>query len=237
MSKPILEARGISKIYTLGGQRLEILQGVDFTMSQGEMKGIVGASGAGKSTLLHILGLLDRPDSGEVDFDGESINYNARHKNARLRSKRIGFVFQFYHLLPELNALENVLLNPMMDNGVLSWFSRRKQAREEAADLLASLGLGERLKHRPPQLSGGERQRVAIARALLSQPGLLFCDEPTGNLDEYTSETIVELLFRINQERKQAMVVVTHNESLANRLPKLQRLSEGRLVSVESLHS
>ncbi|MHC4943413.1 MAG: ABC transporter ATP-binding protein [Planctomycetota bacterium] len=237
MSKPILEARGIRKIYTLGGQRLEILQSVDFAINQGEMKGIVGASGAGKSTLLHILGLLDRPDSGEVDFDGERINYGARHRNARLRSRRMGFVFQFYHLLPELNALENVLLNPMMDNGIISWFSRKKQARKQAADLLASLGLGERLKHRPPQLSGGERQRVAIARALLSQPSLLFCDEPTGNLDEYTSETIVELLFRINQERKQAMVVVTHNESLADRLPKLHRLSEGRLHVVENAKS
>jgi lipoprotein-releasing system ATP-binding protein len=237
MSNTILEAKGIRKVFTLGEQRLEILQNVDFSVNRGEMKGIVGSSGAGKSTLLHILGLLDRPDSGELVFDGEPINFSARGRNAQIRSKRIGFVFQFYHLLPELNALENVMLNPMMDNGVLSWLSRKKEARQEAADLLASLGLGERLRHRPPMLSGGERQRVAIARALLSKPSLLLCDEPTGNLDEYTSETIVALLFRINEERGQAMVVVTHNESLADRLPKLHRLSEGRLHVVEPAKS
>ncbi|MFH2002774.1 MAG: ABC transporter ATP-binding protein [Planctomycetota bacterium] len=237
MSKAIFEARDIHKKYTLGGQTLEILSGVNFTINEGEMVGIVGASGAGKSTLLHILGLLDRPDHGQILFNGEPVNFKARRKNAELRSKSLGFVFQFYHLLPELTALENVVLNPMMDCGVISWLSVRKQAREKAASLLDSLGLGKRLKHKPTQLSGGERQRVAIARALLSDPIVLFCDEPTGNLDEKTSDTIVDLLFQINAERNQTMVIVTHNESLADRMPRLERLSEGRLNPVIAAHS
>jgi lipoprotein-releasing system ATP-binding protein len=226
--------RNINKKYTLGGHTLEILRGVDLAVGKGEMLGIVGASGAGKSTLLHIMGLLDRPDSGDILFNGEAINYSERFKNARIRNRDIGFVFQFYHLLPELTSVENVLLSPMMDCGLLGWFNRKKPAREEAKALLASLGLGERLKHKPTQLSGGERQRVAIARALVSKPSLLFCDEPTGNLDEKTSETIVDLLFEINREKGQTMVMVTHNESLAQRMPKLVRLTEGKLKLVSA---
>jgi lipoprotein-releasing system ATP-binding protein len=229
MNDVILKAENIRKSYTLGGQTLHILRGVDLSVKRGEMLGIVGASGAGKSTLLHILGLLDRPDGGKVTFNGRAINYGAKISNAHLRNKSIGFVFQFYHLLPELTALENVLLSPMLDTRIVSWFSTRKKARDEAGEILSYLGLGERLKHKPPQLSGGERQRVAIARALISQPDLLFCDEPTGNLDEHTSGTIVDLLFRIYEEKRQTMVVVTHNEKLAARMPGLRRLSEGRL--------
>ena len=232
MSDEILQSIGIKKTYTLGSQSLEILRGVDFTVRRGEMLGIVGASGAGKSTLLHILGLLDRPDSGKILFSGDVINFDSRLRNAQIRNRRLGFVFQFYHLLPELTSLENVLLNPMIGNGVLAWFSMRKRVREEGMALLASLGLGERLAHKPPQLSGGERQRVAIARALISKPDLLFCDEPTGNLDERTSDTIVELLFNINRERKQTMVLVTHNEKLAQRMPALWRLTEGKLLKI-----
>ena len=180
MNDVILKAENIQKSYTLGGQTLHILRGVDLSVKRGEMLGIVGASGAGKSTLLHILGLLDRPDGGKVTFNGRQVNYNAKINNAHLRNKSIGFVFQFYHLLPELTALENVLLSPMLDTRTVSWFSIRKKAGEEAREILSYLGLGERLKHKPPQLSGGERQRVAIARALISRPDLLFCDEPTA---------------------------------------------------------
>lgn len=232
MNNNIYQAKDLQKTYTLGSQVLKILQGVNMTVSKGEMLGIVGASGVGKSTLLHILGLLDRPDSGKLLFRGEEINFRNRGQNARIRNHSIGFVFQFYHLLPELTARENVCLSHMMDCSVASWFSERKRVRQKAADLLASLGLGERLRHRPTQLSGGERQRVAIARALMSDPDLLFCDEPTGNLDEKTSDTIVDLLFHLNREGGQTMVVVTHNESFAAKMPKLLRLSEGRLNKV-----
>ncbi len=232
MNDVIFEAEQIKKKYTLGGQTMKILRGAGLTIRKGDMLGIVGASGAGKSTLLHILGLLDRPDSGMISFQGEAINFSARLRNARLRNERIGFVFQFYHLLPELTALENVLLRPMLGYGVFSWISSRKKAREEAEELLTSLGLGERLRHKPSQLSGGERQRVAIARALISKPDLLFCDEPTGNLDERTSDTIVDLLFHINEEREQTMVLVTHNDKLASRMPVLMHLSGGLLSKV-----
>lgn len=233
MSKDvILRAEGLRKTYTLGHQTIRILRGVDLAVGRGELCGIVGASGVGKSTLLHILGLLDRPDEGRVILEDEEVNYHARLRNARLRNRHIGFVFQFYHLLPELSALENVLLNPMLGCGALAWFSVRRKHREKAAALLHALGLGERLRHKPPQLSGGERQRVAIARALMADPLLLFCDEPTGNLDEETSDVITELLFRINRERKQTMVMVTHNERLAAMIPKVWRLKEGRLHPV-----
>ncbi len=235
MSKDvILRAEGVRKTYTLGHQVIRILRGVDLSVERGELCGIVGASGVGKSTLLHILGLLDRPDEGRLILDGREVNYNARLRNAHIRNRHIGFVFQFYHLLPELTALENVLLNPMLGNGVAAWFSGRKRYRGEAKELLRSLGLGDRLKHKPPQLSGGERQRVAIARALMSDPLLLLCDEPTGNLDEETSAVITELLFRINRERGQTMVMVTHNEKLAERIPRVWRLKEGRLRAVKS---
>jgi lipoprotein-releasing system ATP-binding protein len=235
MNDLVYRAEKIKKSYTLGGQTLKILQGVDFSVRKGEMVGIVGASGVGKSTLLHILGLLDRPDSGKITFNGTPINFNARFRNAQLRNQNIGFVFQFYHLLPELTALENVLVNPMLSLGVLAWFSHRKKAREEANRLLGSLGLGERLRHKPPQLSGGERQRVAIARALIANPDLLFCDEPTGNLDEQTSNTIVDLLFKINRDLKQTMVLVTHNERLAEKMPRLLRLTEGVLKPLKKV--
>ena len=234
MNDIVLNAKNIWKTYTLGSQHLSILQGAGLTIRNGEMVGIVGTSGAGKSTLLHILGLLDRPDSGELSLCGDQICFNARLQNAQHRNRRIGFVFQFYHLLPELTAVENVLLNPMIQSGVFQWFKVRREARCRAEELLTSLGLGQRLRHKPPQLSGGERQRVAIARALISKPDLLFCDEPTGNLDEKTSDTIVDLLFEINRERSQTMVIVTHNESLARRMPGLLRLTEGKLIDVKS---
>ncbi len=230
MSDSVLRAEEIHKSYTLGGETLEILRGVDLTITRGEILGIVGASGAGKSTLLHILGLLDQPDRGKVYFgEEELIGQASRRRQAEIRNKEIGFVFQFYHLLPELTALENVLLAPMMRSGTLGWLGKKAEAGEKAAALLESLGLGQRLRHRPPQLSGGERQRVAIARALVSEPSILFCDEPTGNLDEKTSEGIISLLMEINKELGQTMVLVTHNDDLAGSTDRLLRLSSGKV--------
>lgn len=230
MSDIVLRAENIHKTYTLGSQTLQILKGVDLEVRRGEILGIVGASGVGKSTLLHIIGLLDRPDMGNIWFEGKNVTASSgRRGRARIRNREMGFVFQFYHLLPELTALENVLLTPMMGSGVLGWFPMRKKAKKKAADVLDSLGLGDRLRHRPPQLSGGERQRVAIARALMSDPGVLLCDEPTGNLDENTSSTIIDLLMEINRDRKQTMILVTHNDSLARCAERLVRLSGGIL--------
>jgi len=232
MSDSVLRAENIHKSYTLGGETLEILQGVDLSITRGEILGIVGASGAGKSTLLHILGLLDQPDGGSVFFGEEDVIHASRGRQAEIRNREIGFVFQFYHLLPELTALENVLLAPMMRSGTMGWFGKRTQAKEKSAAMLESLGLGQRLRHRPPQLSGGERQRVAIARALVSDPSILFCDEPTGNLDEKTSEGIISLLMDINRERRQTMVLVTHNDDLAGSTDRLLRLTSGRVSKI-----
>jgi len=230
MSESILRASNIHKSYTLGGQTLEILKGVELEVEKGEILGIVGASGAGKSTLLHILGLLDRPDKGTVYFGGETVtNGMSRGRRAEIRNREIGFVFQFYHLFPELTALENVELPQMMRSGVLGWLKIKKGCREKARELLESLHLGERLRHRPSQLSGGERQRVAIARALVTSPRVLLCDEPTGNLDERTSAGIVELLLELNRERGQSMVIVTHNDALALSTNRLLRLSGGTI--------
>jgi lipoprotein-releasing system ATP-binding protein len=230
-NRPItLKADGIHKSYSLGGRTFHILKGASLEIARGEVLGIVGTSGAGKSTLLHILGLLDNPDRGDVFFEEEKMTHGAtRARRGEIRNHGIGFVFQFYHLFPDLTSLENVLLGPMMRHGVFGWMSARKEAKEKAADLLDSLGLGDRLRHRPPQLSGGERQRVAIARALICSPTLLLCDEPTGNLDERTSAGIAELLLRLNEERNQTMVLVTHNDSLARSAGRLLRLSSGVL--------
>ena len=233
MTEIILGAENLSRTYVLGSQKLEILRGVELELRRGEVLGIVGASGAGKSTLLHILGLLDRPDGGTVRFRGRDLFHDAgRRDRALVRNREMGFVFQFYHLLPELTALENVLLRPMMSRGVLGWFPVRREARERAAAALAAVGLSDRRAHKPAQLSGGERQRVAIARALVADPAILFCDEPTGNLDERTSETISDLLLEINRERGQSMILVTHNDCLARKSHRLLRLSRGALRQV-----
>ncbi len=230
MSDVVVRTEKVHKSYTLGGQTLRILRGITVDVVRGEILGIVGESGAGKSTFLHILGLLDRPDKGSVFFGSENVTAgSSRGRRAAIRNREMGFVFQFYHLLPELSALENVLLKPMMGCGTLGWLSARKEAKERSAHVLDRLGLGDRLRHRPPQLSGGERQRVAIARALVSNPGILFCDEPTGNLDEKTSAGIIDLLLEINRESGQTMVLVTHNPGFAGRAHRLFRLSGGGL--------
>ncbi|MBL8768368.1 MAG: ABC transporter ATP-binding protein [Planctomycetes bacterium] len=229
MSEPVLEAKSLTKSYVMGGRALDVLRGVDLTIHAGESLAIVGSSGAGKSTLLHLLGLLDRPTTGQVLFRGSDVGSLSRTARSRLRQRHIGFVFQFYHLIPELNALENVLLPLMMKHSIASWFGAKSAERERGRALLARLGLSERAGHRPSQLSGGERQRVAIGRALIGDPDVVLCDEPTGNLDEATSREISDLLFELKQDSGKTFVFVTHDLELAQRADRVVRLVHGRV--------
>jgi lipoprotein-releasing system ATP-binding protein len=227
---PLLVARGVTKRYTLGAESLDVLRGVDLEVKKGEMLAIVGQSGTGKSTLLHLLGLLDRPTEGEIRLFDRVVSNASIHERARLRLAHIGFVFQFYHLVAELDALENVLLARMVDRSPFEWLRHRGEERAKARALLEQFGLGARQHHRPAQLSGGERQRVAIARALVSDPEIVLCDEPTGNLDERTAGGIVDLLFELRERTKKTFVLVTHDLSLARRADRILTLHAGQIV-------
>lgn len=219
-----LQAVEIHKRFRSGdGSELHVLQGVSLAVDTGETVSIIGASGAGKSTLLHILGALDRPSSGEVVLGGHEITGLEPDSVATLRNRHVGFVFQFHHLLREFTALENVMM-PCLIAGL-----ERNEARIRARDLLGAVGLESRLSHKPWQLSGGEQQRVAVARAIANRPAVLLADEPSGNLDGPTSERLHELLFRIQDERRLSMVLVTHNLELAGRADRTLRLREGVL--------
>lgn len=226
--RAILRASNLHKHYRLGGQDLHVLRGVDLSVEQGEWLAILGASGSGKSTLLHLLGGLDRPDEGTVQFNSTQLFELRGRRLDRYRNAQIGFVFQFYHLLPELTALENVLLSAMVRRPVLAWPGARGQARQRAMQLLERLGLKERLRHRPSKLSGGERQRVAIARALMNEPAILLADEPTGNLDADTGRQILDLFRQLHQEG-QTIVMVTHDAQIAAAADRRLVLSHGRL--------
>ncbi len=226
----LLQARGIIKDYYTGRERLRVLHGLSLDVRPGEFLMIVGASGAGKSTLMHILGLLDTPTKGTVTVDGRDVASLRQAEGARLRNRDFGFVFQFFHLLPDFNALENVYLPAMVGRGVLGWGRKKGELLDRARALLDRVGLGERLKHRPSELSGGECQRVAIARALMNQPRVLFLDEPTGNLDTKTGEGVFDLIVELNQARGQAAVMVTHNEKFAARGSRVIRMQDGRIV-------
>jgi len=224
-------ASGLNKSYWLGRREIPVLRGIDLQVEPGEMVALLGASGAGKSTLLHVLGLLDAPTAGTVQYDGRPVHdLSVRHR-ARLRHQHIGFVFQFYHLIPELTALQNVLLARMMQRSVLHYIAERRATRAAAMALLEEVGLQDRLDHRPAELSGGERQRVAIARALLAEPRIVLADEPTGNLDSETAEAVMDLLFRINRERQLAFLLVTHNGEVARRCHRVVRLKDGCVLS------
>ncbi|HEX6885376.1 MAG TPA: ABC transporter ATP-binding protein [Planctomycetota bacterium] len=225
-----LEARGLTKAFTIGARRLEILHGIDLQLASGELLALVGSSGAGKSTLLHCLGLLERPDSGHVELLGQQPWQLPLVERAAIRNKKIGFVFQFYHLLPELSALENVLLPAMIGESRLTFTARRREHRERATALLERFGLKERLGHRPSQLSGGERQRVAMARALYLDPPILLADEPTGNLDSATGAAVLELLLEEQRRRRLSMVLVTHDEKIAVRCQRVVTMKDGRIV-------
>ena len=227
MTHPILRADGITRQYRIGNRAISVLRGVDLAVQSGETVALLGASGAGKSTLLHVLGLLDPPTSGRVLFEERPVHDLPIPERARLRHRQIGFVFQFYHLIPELNAQENVQLGSMMDRGVWSWWRHRRELRRRAGALLDLVGLDERRTHRPSELSGGERQRVAIARALIAEPRVILADEPTGNLDSATAAGVLDLLFRINRENGIAFLLVTHDERLASRCDRIVRMRDG----------
>jgi lipoprotein-releasing system ATP-binding protein len=219
----LLEVTDVYKGFAKGNTWLDVLRGVTLEVKGGEMVAVVGPSGSGKSTLLHLIGALERPDRGTIRFDGQDIFQLPDLEQATFRNQRVGFVFQLHHLLPELTALENVMLP-----GLIARRGRR-EIRMEAAELLATMGLAERMEHRPGELSGGEQQRVAIARALMNHPDLVLADEPTGNLDRQSGEAIQGLLRSLNQERQQTFIVVTHNEAFAKALDRTVRLIDGKL--------
>ena len=219
----LLTVHDLSKTYVNGPNRVKVLKNISLDVMAGTTTALVGASGAGKSTLLHLLGALDRPSSGTVHFQKEDIFGKNDRELAVFRNKRIGFVFQFHHLLPEFTALENVMM-PALIAGTL-----RPEASATAAALLADVGLGHRLNHRPGELSGGEQQRVAIARALVQSPQLLLADEPTGNLDMKTSDEVHALLSNLQHNRNLTLIIVTHNERLADAMGRTIRLVDGRL--------
>ncbi len=223
MSDPIVNARGLTKAYVLGRRRLEVLRGVDLNVRAGEFLALRGASGAGKSTLLHLLGGLDRPDAGTIEACGQQLDRLGTGELTEFRNRRVGFIFQAYHLLPELDATENVLLPARM--------ARRPLAESSACaqELLRRVGLGERLDHRPAELSGGEQQRVAIARCLINQPQLILADEPTGNLDSKTGDEILELLLTLRAERGTTLIVCTHDSRVASRAERVIELVDGRV--------
>jgi lipoprotein-releasing system ATP-binding protein len=231
MAEPpgLLSARGIVKSYWKGRNEVPVLRGSDLDVERGEMLAVMGASGSGKSTLLHILGLLDAPDAGEVRLAGQRIDAHGDRKRDELRNRTFGFVFQFYHLLPELSALENVLLPQWIGRGVWSYWGHRRRLRHEAEALLDRVGLGHRLTHLPAELSGGEMQRTAIARALAANPTVLLADEPTGNLDAGSGHGVLELLRDLNRERGLTMIVVTHDPQIAQQADRVVRLAEGRV--------
>ncbi len=220
-----LSATDLFKSYTLHGKKLDILKGASFEAKPGETLAIVGRSGAGKSTLLHILGGLDHPDCGDVVIQDQSLYRLSARKRTRLRAAKIGFIFQAYHLLPEMDIVENVML-PAMALGKLS----RKAMRERAVALLERVGLAERLHHTPLELSGGEQQRAAIARALINEPPLILADEPTGNLDAKTGDGVLELLFSLTKERQAILAMVTHNPETAARCDRTLTLQDGLIV-------
>ena len=224
----ILKAEGVYKSYRMGAAKVRVLKGVDLAVKKGEFLAIVGASGSGKSTLLHILGALDRPDKGVVRFEGRNLSQAGEGELNRFRNKMVGFVFQFYHLLDELNVLENVFLPAMAGTGVVGWLGRRRSAKSRARELLKQLGLSERAKHKPYQLSGGERQRVAIGRALMNEPRLLLVDEPTGNLDSETGNGILEVFEKLNRAGE-TIVMVTHDEGIAHRAGRIITLADGKI--------
>jgi ABC-type lipoprotein export system ATPase subunit len=224
MSEVLLSARGLHKTYMLGQRSLEVLRGVDVELQRGEFLALRGASGAGKSTLLHLLGGLDAPNQGEILLAGRNLATLGRGELARLRSKEVGFIFQAYYLLPELDALENVCLPARMARTPAS------EAEARGRELLARVGLGERLEHKPYELSGGEQQRVAIARAMINQPDLILADEPTGNLDSHTGEEIIELLCALRDEKQTTLIMATHDARLAARAPKVVELVDGQIA-------
>lgn len=223
---PLLEARSLERKFQHGGREINVLRGLEITIARNEMTAVLGKSGVGKSTLLHILGTIDKPDSGTVHFDGTDVFSLNERELASFRNKRIGFIFQFHHLLPEFSALENVMIPAII--GGLS----RRESNDRAEELLKTVGLESRMTHRPAELSGGEQQRVALARALVMRPRLIIADEPTGNLDDATSEEVHNLFSEVNSSFGVAFLVATHNMKLAGRMHRILKLEDGKVHPV-----
>ena len=220
----MIQAKGLIKIYRNGAKELEVLKGIDLKVAKSEVLAVLGPSGAGKSTLLHLLGGLDTPTAGEVMIDGTDIYALGDRERAKIRNRKIGFVFQFYHLLPDFDALENVMFPLLIKGG------DGKNLRGKGAGLLKAVGLEDRMNHRPGELSGGEQQRVAIARALINEPELLLCDEPTGNLDSESGENIIELLWELNKSRKMTLMIVTHDAQIAKAAQRVLHIRDGKII-------
>lgn len=218
---PLVKIEGLSKSFEHMGRTLEVLRDINLTIYQGELLSIVGPSGAGKSTLLHCMGTLDLPTTGKIRLAGEELTTMTSTRLAAVRNREVGFVFQFHHLLPEFDALENVMLPGMIQG------KKRKELEARAKALLEEVGVGHRATHRPGEMSGGEQQRVAVARALVLEPKLLLADEPTGNLDSTTGDAVHELFFEINREHNTTIVVVTHNPAFAESMPRVVRMKDG----------
>lgn len=228
--KTIIEARNIKKDYKKGKVVVPVLKGVNLKINEGEFCAIVGKSGSGKSTLLHLLGTLDAPCEGEIHFHGERIDNISARRRDRLRNLKFGLIFQFYHLLPELTTLENVLMPRMISDGIFRYWANKKRHVERAKHLLEIVGLSHRLTHRPSELSGGEMQRTAIARALIAKPELLLADEPTGNLDAVNGGEILAILQKLREEENLTIVIVTHDDSIAAKADRVISLVNGKFV-------
>jgi len=223
----LLSVRNLTKTYRTGDKALSA---VDLVVPKGQVMALIGPSGAGKSTLLYLLGLLDRPSAGVIQFGGQDVTRLSAERRAALRHAEIGFVFQFYHLIPELTALQNVKLGLMMLKSPLGYLRERRAIHQRAVDLLGSVGLGDRMKHYPRQLSGGQEQRVAIARAIVTDPTFLLCDEPTGDLDRKAAEEILDLLTELESEHGKTILMVTHDEDLARRANRQLTIADGEIV-------
>ncbi len=221
---PMIRITDLHKSFIMGSQELTVLKGIDLEIPRGQMVAIVGASGAGKSTMLHIMGMLDRPTTGTVYFDNQDLFQMSEAQQAEFRNRRIGFVFQFHHLLPEFTALENACMPALIQRRPI------EEVEQEATTLLQEVGLGQRLHHKPGELSGGEQQRVAVARALLQKPDLVLADEPTGNLDTHTGESLFSLLRDLNRTRKTTFVIVTHNDKLSAQSDRIIHMQDGMIV-------
>jgi lipoprotein-releasing system ATP-binding protein len=228
-SLPLLTARSLHKTYRRYADKVRVLRGLDLEVYPGEFLSIVGVSGSGKSTLLHLLGTIDRPDEGVIRLAGERIDNLPAERRDLLRNQTFGFIFQFYHLLPELNTIENVLVPQMIKHSTWSWLRQRRDLRRGAMELLERVGLGPRAKHRPRELSGGEMQRAAIARALINQPRILLADEPTGNLDIGTGNEIIRLLRDLNHQEGLTIIMVTHNLDIVAETDRVVRLVAGQI--------
>ena len=237
MPNSLIAAQAIQKTYTTGDHSVRVLRGTSLTAHEGEFISVIGQSGSGKSTMLHVLGLLDEPDVGEVIYEGKRIDNLNQQARDLLRNRVFGFIFQFYHLMPELSLLENVMAPLMIRYSLWEYWKKRAAIRDQARQILDDVGLGHRIKHRPSELSGGELQRGAIARALIGRPRILLADEPTGNLDADTGGEIMTLLKQLNEDNQLTIVMVTHDEAIARQAHRIVRLAEGRIENAVVEHA